>query len=86
MVLRFNAFQFHEIPRFYLDCLFYAYNITDLKGGGGGGGGEGVQAYHFGKNYFEVGVEREGQDTSRNFEGCFGSMRGGKPKSELNEI
>ena len=40
-----------------------------------GGGGGGVQAYHFGKNYFELGVGGEGQDTSRNFEGSFGSIR-----------
>ena len=35
----------------------------------------GVQAYHVGKKVFELGVEMEGQDTSRNFEGCFGSIR-----------
>ena len=39
------------------------------------GGGEGVQAFHFGKNDFELGVGGEGQDTSRNFEGSFGSIR-----------
>ena len=44
-----------------------------LKGGGGGGGG--VQAYHFGKNDFELGVKGEGQDTSQYFEGSFGSIR-----------
>ena len=38
-------------------------------------GGEGVQDYHFGKNNFELGVGGEGQDTSRHFEGGFGSMR-----------
>ena len=27
------------------------------------------------KNYFELGVGREGRDTSRNFESGFGSMR-----------
>ena len=36
---------------------------------------KGVQAYHFGKNDFELGVGVEGQDTSRTFEGGFGSMR-----------
>ena len=45
-----------------------------VKGGGGGGGG--VQAFHFGKTDFELGVVGEGQDTSRHFEGSFGSIRG----------
>ena len=40
-----------------------------LRGGGGGG-----QAFHFGKNDFELGVGGEGQDTSRKFEGRFGSI------------
>ena len=44
-----------------------------LKGGGGGGGG--VQAYHFGKKDFELGVGGERQDTFQNFEGSFGSIR-----------
>ena len=35
----------------------------------------GVQAYHFGKNDFELGVGGEGQDTSQHFEGSFGSIR-----------
>ena len=35
----------------------------------------GVQAYNFGNFYFEKRVEGEGQDTSRQFEGGFGSMR-----------
>ena len=43
-----------------------------FKGGGGGGGV--VQAFHFGKSDFELGVRGEGQDTSRHFEGSFGSM------------
>ena len=30
-----------------------------IKGGGGG-----VQAFHFGKNDFELGVQGDGQDTS----------------------
>ena len=38
-------------------------------------GGGGVQAYHFGKNDFELGVGGEGQDTSRHFEDSFGSIR-----------
>ena len=38
----------------------------------GGGGGE-VQAFHFGKTDFELGVGGEGQDTSRHFEGSLGS-------------
>ena len=41
-----------------------------LRGGGGG-----VQAFHFGKNDFELGVGGEGQDTSRHFEGSFRSIR-----------
>ena len=32
-----------------------------------------VQAYHFGKNDFELGVGGEGHITSQNFEGGFGS-------------
>ena len=35
----------------------------------------GVQAYHFGKNDFELGVGGEGQYTSQNIEGSFGSIR-----------
>ena len=35
----------------------------------------GVQAYHFGKKDFELGVGGEGQDTSRHFEDSFGSIR-----------
>ena len=35
----------------------------------------GVQAFHFGKTDFELGVGGEGWDTSRNFEGSFGSIR-----------
>ena len=38
-------------------------------------GGCGVQAFHFGKNDFELGVVRDGQDTSRHFEGSFRSIR-----------
>ena len=37
--------------------------------------GGGVQAYHFGKRYSELGVGGEGQDTSKQFEGSFGSIR-----------
>ena len=56
------------------------------------------QAYHFGKNYFELGVGGEGQDTSRNIESSFGpyvqycpceasgQKLGQKTKSELKEI
>ena len=40
----------------------------------GGGGGEGVQAYPFEKKDSELGVGGEDQDTSRNFEGSFGSI------------
>ena len=47
---------------------------SSLRGGGGGGGG-GVQAFHFGKNDLELGVGGDGQDTSRPFEGSFGSIR-----------
>ena len=35
----------------------------------------GVQAYYFGKKDFELGVGGEDQDTSRHFEGRFGSIR-----------
>ena len=38
-------------------------------------GGGGVQAYHFGKKDFELGVGGEGQDTSQHFKGIFGSIR-----------
>ena len=34
-----------------------------------------VQAFHFGKNNFELGVGADGQVTSRYFEGSFGSIR-----------
>ena len=37
--------------------------------------GEGVQAFHFGKTDFELGVGGEGQNTSGHFEGSFGSIR-----------
>ena len=47
--------------------------IHDVSLRGGGGGGE-VQAYHFGKKYFDLGVGGEGQDTSQHFEGSFGSI------------
>ena len=64
----------------FLSNNFYHVKIRDvfmhsilIKGGGGGGGG--VQAFHFGKIYFELGVGGEGQDTSRHFEGSFGSIR-----------
>ena len=63
------------------------------------GGGGGVQASHFGKTDFELGVGGEGQDTSQHFEGSVGSIRailpmlglgaktGEKPKnSELKKI
>ena len=43
--------------------------IAALKGGGG------VQAFHFGKNDFELGVGGNDQDTSRHFEGSFRSIR-----------
>ena len=49
--------------------------LFPLKGGGGG-----IQAFHFGKNYFELGVGGDGQDTSRRFEGSFGSIRAILPK------
>ena len=39
-----------------------------------GGGGGGVQAFHSGKNNFERRVGEEGQDTSRHFQGSFGSI------------
>ena len=54
----------------------------------------GVQAFHFGKNDFELGVGGDGQDTSRHFEGSFRSIRAilpimaseQKPESELRVI
>ena len=58
----------------------------------------GVQAYHYSQKDFELEVEGEGQDTSRHFEGSFGSIRailpcdclgantGEKPKSEVKKI
>ena len=42
----------------------------------------GVQAYHFEKNDFELVVGGEGQDTSQNFEGSFGSIRAILPRSK----
>ena len=51
--------DFHRILRLIFHLI--------LKGGG-------IQAYHFGKNNFKLGVEEEGQDMSRHFEGGFGSM------------
>ena len=75
-------------------CTLY-YPKSPLRGGGGG---TGVHAYNFGKNEFKLGVEGEGQDTCRHFEGGFGSMRtrlpmrdlraklGRKPKTEIKEI
>ena len=42
--------------------------MTELRGGE-------VQAYYFGKKDFELGVGGEGQDTSRHFDGSFGSIR-----------
>ena len=53
---------------------------------------KGGQAFHVGKKYLELGVGGDGQDTSRLFEGSFGSIRaceaseqkpGQKPESEL---
>ena len=69
---------------------------TSLREGGGGRGG--VQAFHFGKNDFELGVGGEGQDTSRNLRVVLGPYMqycpcevseqklGQKPESELNVI
>ena len=48
--------------------------MTHLIKGGGGGGGRGVQAFHFGKTDFELGVGGEGQDMTQHFEGSFGSI------------
>ena len=47
--------------------------------GGGGGGGSGLQFDNLKKKDFELGVGGEGQDTSRHFEGGFGSMRAIQP-------
>ena len=46
-------------------------SVPHVLGGGGGGG----QAFHFGKNDFELGVGGDGQDTFRHFEGSFRSIR-----------
>ena len=35
----------------------------------------GVQAFHFGKKDFDLGVGEEGQNTSRHFDGSFESIR-----------
>ena len=56
-----------------VSCLFV--NISGSLRGGGGGGGFRNQAYHSGKQDFELGVGGEGQDTSQNFEGSFGCKR-----------
>ena len=53
-----------------LSTRFYIHK-SHIKGGGGGE----VQAYHFGKKNFELGVGREGHDTSQHFEGSFESIR-----------
>ena len=60
------------------DCFIIVNHVCvfTVKGGGGGGG---VRAYHFGKKDFELGIGGEGQDTSRNFEGSFGSIRAKLP-------
>ena len=39
------------------------------------GGGGGVQTFLLWKKYFDLGIGGEGQDTSRHFEGSFGSIR-----------
>ena len=52
--------------------MFEAIRIRyTLRGGGGGGGGTGLSLW---KNDFELGVGGYGQDTSRHFEGSFGSI------------
>ena len=43
--------------------------------GGGGGGGVWGSGLSLWKNDFELGVVRDGQDTSRHFEGSFRSIR-----------
>ena len=53
--------------------MMFVHHCYSLRGGGGGGGG--VQAYHFGKKDFELGVGREGQDTYQHFDGSSGSIR-----------
>ena len=45
---------------------------------------KGVQAYHFRKKDFELGVEGEDQDTSQYFEGNFGSITINLPKMAIN--
>ena len=41
---------------------------------------------HFGKKDFELGIGGEGQDTSRHFEGSFGSIRAILPIREASEL
>ena len=49
-----------------------SYDLKGGAGGGGGGGGGGVQAFHLGKNDFELGVGGDGQDTSRDLKVVLG--------------
>ena len=60
-----QASNIHFVHRFFVH-----FPIFFVNGGGGG-----VQAFHFGKKYFELGVGGDGQDTPRHFEGSFGSIR-----------
>ena len=50
------------------------YKLYGFLRGGGGGGGGGSGLSHW-KNYFELGVGGDSQDTSRHFEGSFRSIR-----------
>ena len=63
------VFNFDTQTNFEVNQTQISVFILLVKGGGG------VQAFHFGKNDFELGVGGDGQDTSRHFEGSFRSIR-----------
>ena len=56
--------------KLYYVALYCCLYLVLLKGGGGG-----FRPITSEKKDFELGVGGEGQDTSRNFEGSFGSIR-----------
>ena len=68
-----------KLIQYVLDGKFKRiYYDISLNGGGGGVGGSGQSLW---KKDFELGVEGEGQDTSRHFEASEKKM-GQKPKSK----
>ena len=52
----------HTVPFCFPQEALYSFFFTVIRLRGGGGG---VQAYHFGKKYFKLGVGGEGQNMSR---------------------